>query len=115
MNKKSTKPPRRLNGGKIEVPETDRLMTIFTKSGNVKFQGPGKVLREFKDRIKDKENRHTFLDAPARLFTFNPALEEVTVLPADVGIIIIADLTKAVPNSRIAVPIHGVPKNIKPN
>ena len=99
---------------KIEVPETDMLMTIFTKSGNVQLRGPAKDLIMFKERIKQKDNRHTFLEAPARLFTFNPALEAVTVLPADVGVIIIADPMIAAHqiNSRILAPVGVVPKKL---
>lgn len=122
MNQKKKKPPSspqqiRLHSeddiamAKIAVPETNRLMTIFTKGCNVQLQGPVKELQEFKKRIKDKDNRHTFLEAPKRLFAFNPALEEVTVLPADVGVIIIADPAKAPPRQgRIAVPGGAVPK-----
>lgn len=97
---------------KIEFPETDRIMTIFTKSGNVQLRGPKVELLRFKDRIKHKDNRHTFIEAPAKLFAFNQALEEVSVLPADVGIIIIADPTKNVPNSKIAVPARFGPKKL---
>ena len=98
----------------IEVPETDRLMTIFTKSGNVQLQGPAKDLIMFKERIKQKDNRHTFLEAPAGLFTFNPALEAVTVLPADVGVIIIADPMIAARqiNRKILEPVGVVPKKL---
>jgi len=98
---------------KVEVPETDRLMTIFTKSGNVQLTGPVEDLLEFKERIKQKDNRHTFLEVAGKLFTFNPALEGVTVLPADVGVIIIADPTKAsLQPSRILAPIGAVPKKL---
>lgn len=97
---------------KVEIPEPDRLMTIFTKSGNVQLMGPKKDLQIIKERIKNKDNRHTFIECPAKFLTYNAALEEVTVLPADVGIIIIADTTKNPRNSRIAVPIQAMPKKL---
>lgn len=97
-------------------PETNKLiklMTIFTKSGNVQLRGPGEELRRFKERLKDKNNRHTFLEVPAKLFAFNPALEEVTVLPADAGIIIIADPVIVMHNrSKIFQPVGMVPKKL---
>lgn len=100
-------------GTEIEVPETDRLMTIFTMAGNVQSMDPIEELIAFKKRIKDKDNRHTFIEAPAKLFAFIPALEEVTVLPADVDIIIIADPTKAPPQQgRILAPVGVVPKKL---
>lgn len=100
-------------GSEIEVPETDRLMTIFLKGVKTQLVGPVEELIDFKKRVKDKDNRHTFLEVPAKLFAFNPALEEVTVLPAEVGIIIIADPTKAPPQQgRIAVPMGVVPKKL---
>lgn len=96
----------------MEPPETNRLMTIFTKSGNVQLIGPVEELIKFKKQIKDKENRHTFLEFPLHLITYNPALESVTVLPADVGIIIIADPTKAPQRSNILAPVAAIPKKL---
>jgi len=96
----------------IEVPETDRLMTIFSKTGNTQLQGPVEELRRFKERIKHKDNRHTFLEVPAKLYAWNPALEGITILPADVGVIIIADPTKAPQRSNILAPIAAVPKKL---
>jgi len=101
-----------VKNNKVEVPETNRLMTIFTKSGNVRLVGPIADLCEFKKRIKDKDNRHTFLEAPAKLCAWNPALEGVIILPADVGIIIIADPAKSPRNSQILAPTHVIPKKL---
>lgn len=99
-------------GTEIEVPESDRLMTIFTSSGNVQLMGPVADLVNFKKQIKDKENRHAFLECPSNLITYNPALESVAILPADVGIIIIADPEKALRRSGILAPIAAVPKKL---
>lgn len=96
--------------GKIEKLETERLMTIFTKSGNVQLMGPIADLMKFKKQLKDKENRHTFLECPPHLFTYNSGLETVTILPADAGIIIIADPAKAPRKPQIFAPINVVPK-----
>lgn len=95
-----------------EFQQANRLMTIFTKSGNIQMAGPVEELRRFKERVKNKDNRHTFLEVPARLCTFNPALEEVTVLPSQTGIIIIADPAKAPRNNRILAPVSVVPKKL---
>lgn len=101
-----------IQGEEIAAPETDRLMTIFSKSGNVQIVGPLKELRALKQRIESKDNRHTFIEMPARLITFNLALEEVTVLPAEVGIIIIADPAKAAMGGKILQPVSVIPKKL---
>lgn len=92
--------------------EPDRLMTIFSKTGNTQLRGPLEELRRFKEQIKNKDNRHTFLEVPRKLVDWNPALEEVTILPADVGVIIIADPTKAPRNPGILAPIPLVTKKL---
>lgn len=97
--------------GKVEIQETNRLMTIFTKSGNVQLVGSAEDLLKFKKQLRDKENRHTFLECPQHLITHNLALDSVAVLPAEVGIIIIADPTKVTKN-RILAPINVVPKEL---
>ena len=93
------------NKVKIHEPESDRLMSIFTKSGKVQLVGPKADLMKFKKQVTAKENRHTFLECPPHLFTHNPVLEAVTVLPAETGIIIIADPTK---NTKLALPAKGL-------
>lgn len=96
----------------IERVKSDRLMTVFTKSGNVQLLGPAADLMKFKKQLKDKENRHTFLECPPHLLTHNPALESVAILPAQMGIIIIADPTKAPQKTSILAPIAAVPKKL---
>jgi len=99
---------------KIEEVEANYLMTLFTKSGNVQLTGPLVELRVFKERIKQKDNRHTFIEVPAKLYAFNPALKEVTVLPAQTGIIIIADpaIGAMIKGSQILQPRAVVPKKM---
>lgn len=99
----------------IELPESDKLMTIFTRSGNIQLRGKREDIRNFKAQIKHKDNRHKFLEVPPRIFAYNAALEEISVLPADVGVIIITDhaLAAAQQNRTILQPVG--PVKIKPN
>lgn len=89
MSKNSTKPPRQLSGGEIEVPETDRLMIIRTTTGPVELIGPKRDLMKFRDQLKDKDNRHTFIECPPHLLTWAPWLEGISVLPTTISVIVI--------------------------
>lgn len=95
----------------IEAVEQDMMMTIFATAGTTQIHGPIKELQDFKKMMKNKENRHIFLEVPARLCAYNPALLEVTILPAAVGTIIIADPRVGAQqrDSRIARPGGPIP------
>jgi hypothetical protein len=82
---------------RIEIAKSDRLMTIFTAGTSTQLVGLKADLVKFKKQIKDKENRHTFLEVPTHLFKQTAPYEEVTIKPADVNLIIIADPSKAPP------------------
>ena len=93
---------------------SEMLMTIFTKSGSVQLRGPVDELRSFKEQVKHKDNRHTFIEVPLRFLTYNPALEGVTILPAQVGVIVFADPVKAalVQKTKILQPVGIQPKKL---
>lgn len=69
--------------------ESDMTMTIRTSSGPVELLGQKSELMKFRDQLKDKENRHKFLECPPHLLTWAPWLVGVSILPADVGVIVI--------------------------
>ena len=69
--------------------ESDMTMMIRTSSGPVELLGPKSELMKFRDQLKDKDNRHKFLECPPHLLTWAPWLVGVSILPADVGVIVI--------------------------
>lgn len=75
--------------------KSDWLLSLKTRSGGeVQLLGSKNELINFKKEFTASANRHKFIEIPHKLLTYNPALEEVTVMPIDVGVIILIDQTK---------------------
>lgn len=101
---------------KIEKVQEDMCMVIRTSTGPVELVGPKSDLMKFRDQLKDKDNRHKFLECPPHLLSWARWLEGVSILPANVGAIVIK-IPSLAPrqNTGLLLPGQGGMGRGKPN
>ena len=94
---------------KIEKVETDRMMLLRIISGSVQLIGPKHELMKFKKQLEDQKNRHIHIECPPHLLTWAPWLDNVSVIPAEIQVIIIQDPDKAPRKPGLALPAGFIP------
>lgn len=111
MEKKSMVSTTQVVNGKEKIHEVkeDLIMLVRTSTGPVELLGPKADLMKFRDQLKDKENRHKFLECPPHLLTWAPWLVGVSILPADVGMIVI-QIPSLTPKQKPGLFLPGLPK-----
>lgn len=93
----------------IETVKSDRMMLIRLASGPVQLIGPKYELMKFKKQLDDPKNRHIRIECPSHLLTWAPWLEIVSVMPAEIDVIIIQDPDKAPRKTGLALPAGPMP------
>ena len=89
---------------KVEEVKADLRMTIGTSGGPVLLVGSRHELMKFKAKLEDKENRQKFIPCPQNLMETEPWIEQATVKPAEVAIIVIVDPSKEPRKQNLLVP-----------